>query len=66
MKSFVLLIIITAYSAIMSEDTFSQKKLNYNDVTKAEANVINNKATEYPGTGKYYKFKENCSLNKAG
>jgi peptide methionine sulfoxide reductase msrA/msrB len=58
MKSFVLIIIITAYSAIMSENSFSQKKLNYNDLTKAEANVINNKATEYPGTGKYYKFKE--------
>jgi peptide methionine sulfoxide reductase msrA/msrB len=58
MKSFILIIIITAYSAIMSENSFSQEKLNYNDLTKAEANVINNKATEYPGTGKYNKFKE--------
>jgi len=58
MKRFILILIITAYSAIMSEDSFSQEKLNYNDLTKAEANVINNKGTEYPGTGKYNKFKE--------
>jgi len=58
MKRCILILVITAYSAIMSENSFSQEKLNYNDLTKAEANVIVNKGTEYPGTGKYNKFKE--------
>jgi peptide methionine sulfoxide reductase msrA/msrB len=42
----------------MSENSFSQEKLKFNDLTKAESNVINEKGTEMPFTGKYDKFKE--------
>lgn len=42
----------------MSENSFSQEKLKFNDLTKAESSVINNKGTEAPFTGKYDKFKE--------
>jgi len=43
----------------MSEESFSQEKLQYFDLNKAESNVINNKGTEAPFTGKYVKTKEN-------
>ena len=42
----------------MSEEGFSQEKLKFYDLTKAESNVINNKGTEAPFTGKYVKNKE--------
>lgn len=42
----------------MSTDTFSQEKLPYNSLSKAEAAVINNKGTEIPFTGKYTNSKE--------
>ena len=42
----------------MSQESFSQEKLPYFDLSKEESVVINNKGTEYPGTGKYNKHKE--------
>ena len=42
----------------MSGNSFSQEKLQFYDLTKAEADVINNKGTEYPFTGKYTDYKE--------
>lgn len=53
----VLLFLIT-YIAIMSEDTFSQEKLQFNDLSKEESQVINNKGTEAPFRGKYTSHKE--------
>jgi peptide methionine sulfoxide reductase msrA/msrB len=41
----------------MSEKSFSQEKLKFNDLTKAESAVINDKGTERPFTGKYTDFK---------
>jgi peptide methionine sulfoxide reductase msrA/msrB len=46
------------YFAVMSEESFSQEKLQYYDLTKAESNVINNKGTEAPFIGKYTKSKD--------
>ena len=37
----------------MSSQSFSQEKLPYNNLSKQEANVINNKGTEAPFIGKY-------------
>jgi len=51
---FITLIFITA----MSEESFSQEKLKYYDLTKAESSVINNKGTELPFIGKYTKHSE--------
>ena len=55
-KYFLILLII--YFASMSEESFSQEKLKYYDLTKAESYVINNKGTESPFTGKFTKYKE--------
>ncbi len=52
-----LTILLTIFLAIMSEESFAQEKLQYNDLTKAESNVINSKGTEYPFTGIYTDFK---------
>jgi peptide methionine sulfoxide reductase msrA/msrB len=59
MKARYLLILLTIYFGCMSEESFSQEKLQYFDLSKAESNVINNKGTEAPFTGKYVKTKEN-------
>ena len=42
----------------MSEESFSQEKLQFNDLTKVESDVINKKGTELPFTGKFTKFSE--------
>ncbi len=42
----------------MSEESFSQENLQYFDLSKSESNVINNKGTEYPFTGKFTNHKE--------
>jgi peptide methionine sulfoxide reductase msrA/msrB len=47
-----ILLTILIFTA-MSEELYSQEKLQYNDLTKEESNVINNKATEAPFRGKY-------------
>ncbi len=44
--------------SVMSTDSLSQGKLPFNDLTKAEASVINNKGTEMPFTGKYTNHKD--------
>jgi peptide methionine sulfoxide reductase msrA/msrB len=46
------------YFAGMSENSFSQEKLKYYDLTKAESYVINDKGTESPFTGKYTSYKD--------
>lgn len=42
----------------MSQESYSQEKLQFNDLTKEESQVINNKATEAPFKGKYTNSKE--------
>jgi peptide methionine sulfoxide reductase msrA/msrB len=51
-------LILLIYFAVMSENSYSQEKLKYNDLSKAESSVINDKGTEMPFTGKYNKYKE--------
>jgi peptide methionine sulfoxide reductase msrA/msrB len=53
-----ILLIFLIYFAIMNEESFSQEKLPYFDLSKEESYVINDKGTEYPNTGKYNKYKE--------
>jgi peptide methionine sulfoxide reductase msrA/msrB len=55
-RSVILIIII--YFTAMSEESFSQEKLKYYDLSKTEAIVINDKGTERPFTGKYNKYSE--------
>jgi peptide methionine sulfoxide reductase msrA/msrB len=56
MKKFIILLISICF--IMDNESFSQEKLQYYDLTKAESNVINNKGTERPFTGRYTNNKE--------
>lgn len=56
MKKSVFIIVCYIY-LIMSNEAFSQEKLPYNDLSKSESLVINNKATEPPFKGKYTKNK---------
>jgi peptide methionine sulfoxide reductase msrA/msrB len=51
-------LILLIYFAVMSENSYSQEKLKYNDLSKAESSVINDKGTEMPFTGKYNKHTE--------
>lgn len=55
---FRILFIITIFISVMNEDTYSQEKLQFNDLSKDEAYVINNKGTEAPNRGKYTNNKE--------
>jgi len=43
----------------MTNQSQAQGKLPYNDLSKSEALVINNKGTERPFTGKFTGYKEN-------
>jgi len=52
--SITLILILVA----MSNESLSQEKLPFNDLSKAESVVINNKGTETPFTGKYVEYKE--------
>jgi len=56
MKRLVLLILSTTIFTVM--ESCSQEKLPLNDLTREESEVINNKGTEYPFTGKYVNNKE--------
>jgi len=51
-------ILILYLLAIMSTESFSQGKLPFNSLSKAESYVINDKGTEVPFTGKYTNHKE--------
>jgi peptide methionine sulfoxide reductase msrA/msrB len=42
----------------MGTDSFSQEKISFNDLSKAESYVINNKGTESPFTGKYTNYTD--------
>jgi peptide methionine sulfoxide reductase msrA/msrB len=55
-RSFVFMTLL--YLSGMSNDTFSQEKPGYNELSKEEAAVILKKGTEYPFTGKFEKFTE--------
>jgi peptide methionine sulfoxide reductase msrA/msrB len=52
------ILIIVLSLIIMNKNLYPQEKLGYNDLTKEESKVINNKGTEFPFTGKFEKFKE--------
>ncbi len=52
----ILLLITTILT--MNNESFSQEKLQFNDLTNAESVVINNKGTERPFIGKYTKTKD--------
>lgn len=53
-----ILLIFLIYFTAMSDQSFSQEKLKYYDLTKTESSVINEKGTERPFTGKFYKHSE--------
>lgn len=57
LKESIFFILIFYFSA-MSEDAFSQEKLQYYDLTKIESYVIDNKGTELPFSGKFTKHSE--------
>jgi peptide methionine sulfoxide reductase msrA/msrB len=52
------IILISAISLIMVTKSLSQEKLPYNDLSKSESLVIDNKGTEKPFTGKYTDYRE--------
>jgi peptide methionine sulfoxide reductase msrA/msrB len=58
MKYLSSIFLMISYLSTMNNNLYSQEKLGYNDLSKEELHVINNKGTEYPFTGKYEKFKE--------
>ena len=45
------------YTINMTNNLYSQEKPGFNDLSREESQVIINKGTEYPFTGKYEKFK---------
>lgn len=52
--SYLLLVIFLT----MGTESFSQEKLSFNELTKSESAVINNKGTEAPFTGKFVSHKD--------
>jgi peptide methionine sulfoxide reductase msrA/msrB len=58
MKREIVFILLLINILIMSRELFSQEKIEYNNLSKEESNVIINKATDAPFTGKYTDFKE--------
>jgi peptide methionine sulfoxide reductase msrA/msrB len=59
MKIRIIIIILLTYFSVMNEESFSQEKLQFNDLTKVESDVINSKGTELPFKGKFTNFSEN-------
>ena len=57
-KYYHILILTLLLNPVMNEESHSQENLQYYDLTKSESNVINNKGTEYPFTGKFTKHTE--------
>ena len=51
-------ILIIFYLSAMSIQSFPQEKLQFNDLTRQESQVIVNKSTEIPFTGKYTNHSE--------
>jgi len=58
MKTLYLFLLSIFYFTAMSEESFSQEKLQYYDLTKNESYVINGKGTETPFTGKFTKYSD--------
>jgi peptide methionine sulfoxide reductase msrA/msrB len=58
MKTKFKLLIFIIFLTGMSEKSYSQENLKFNDLTKAESHIINDKGTETPFTGKYTKYHE--------
>lgn len=58
MKKYYFFILSLLFYPVMSEESFSQENLQYFDLSKSESNVINNKGTEYPFTGKFTNHKD--------
>lgn len=58
MKKIIILIGLTAFFSLNINAQKIMDKEKYNTLTKEEKNVIINKGTEYPGTGKYLNNKE--------
>jgi len=58
MKTVYLFLILISYFTAMNEESFSQEKLQYYDLTKNESYVINSKGTESPFTGKFTKYSD--------
>jgi peptide methionine sulfoxide reductase msrA/msrB len=52
-RIFLILFLSYIFLFTMSTESFSQEKLTFNDLSKAESEVINNKGTEKPFIGKY-------------
>lgn len=58
MKRLKFIFLLIIYLNVMGNESFSQEKISYNDLTKSESTVIINKGTETPFTGKYNKSTE--------
>jgi peptide methionine sulfoxide reductase msrA/msrB len=58
MKRTIIFLLLSTILSTMSSNLLSQGKLPFNDLSRAEAAVINNKGTEKPFTGKYTSYKE--------
>jgi peptide methionine sulfoxide reductase msrA/msrB len=58
MNKIILKLLIITNLILMSQNSSSQEKLNYNTLTKPETDVIVNKGTELPFIGKYTKTIE--------
>ena len=58
MKRGIVFILLTINLLKMSDNLFSKEKPEYNTLSKEESNVIINKATDAPFTGKYTDYKE--------
>ncbi len=58
MKKYILPYLIITIIVTMSTESFSQEKLPYNSLSKAESYIIKDKGTEMPFTGKFTNHEE--------